>query len=1085
MPEIKNTFIKGKMNKDLDARLIPNGEYVDAKNIHISKSENSDVGVVQNVKGSSLAGARVDDEGGPIPGTVIGYIAESESKNSGNKIYYFFKAEDASKDTIFVYDTANPTMEPNPICKGSFLNFNIEKPITGVNLIDGLLFWTDDFNPPRKINVETAEANPAYYNNEDKISVAKYFPFSAPKVLNGTNTGLQKSTTTQVATTLANSPNVTLSTSNNNIYTGQVVSGTGLPTNLTVKVKSISGVNLVLTENATSAVANTTLSFASQKVLLEEKFVRFAYRFKFKDGEYSLISPFTQTCFIPKTYNSLPGLTNDQIKDAYISTEVDSMTNDISNIFLQIDLPTANVWEDYEIEKIEILFKESDNAAIKALAAEYTLRDHTLPSALQSSPPVYNSNINGLVYTYEYKSTLPYKTLPEDQITRVYDNVPLKAKAQEIAGNRVMYGNFEQNITVNDVDFEAFVDFRTDSSEADQNWKTQYPYQTIKSRRTYQIGLVLADKYGRQSSVILPPDPKKSTVSVPAFTGDARTNWTGNCLKISFISKLPTDWYSWKVVVKQTEQDYYNVYGPAAKDGIPVVGATIPDGTPTTYVDGDQRTWLVLHSDNVNKIPRDSNMNIQEDTTSPSNIRLYPQIVNASIINVPSSSEGLVNVISIGTAKDQNLTGVNNINQSDGIVSGFFYDSAKNPLVAELPNGYGATQVVGTSQALGVWETKPIDSALDIYYETSLTGLVSELNADLDQGSTGPSSISLNNSTFPESYSSGVLVIGNLTASDSSNNALGSVTFTLLSVHDSNNQLVTPMPFGILGNSLRVINGGYYHYQNGESFTAKIRATVSGAPSHDQNLTITTSNVAPSFSSSLQTDINMTHFSVGDPSAPGGSAVSGLNIGFNAKNGSGDSNRDTRDLTFSIVSVHLKTLANGNAVNPPQEIQNQTLFTLYGTELQNASYFAVSEIGKVFAVVVRVTDAAGATTDHTVNITISRLILSNYLESVNFNGLCSPSTTTLYLTKSSASSSGAIQVGDIIYIDLNGTITPYSGHVITATSSPNTGYGYYAKTIGGSTTGEVAGIFERDCNPNSGGGSGSGGGPPNPNDGEF
>ena len=62
---------------------------------------------------------------------------------------------------------------------------------------------------------------------------------------------------------------------------------------------------------------------------------------------------------------------------------------------------------------------------------------------MQSSPPVYNSNIIGLVYTYEYKSTLPFKTLPEDQVTRVYDNVPLKAKAQEIAGNRIMYGNFE------------------------------------------------------------------------------------------------------------------------------------------------------------------------------------------------------------------------------------------------------------------------------------------------------------------------------------------------------------------------------------------------------------------------------------------------------------------------------------------------------------------------------------------------------------------------------------------------------------------------------------------------------------------
>ena len=185
----------------------------------------------------------------------------------------------------------------------------------------------------------------------------------------------------------------------------------------------------------------SNLIFKSEKIKLEEEFVRFAYRFKFKDGEYSLISPFTQTCYIPKTYsydNSLStpgyslGLTDDQIKEAYISTEVESMVNDVSNVFLQINLPSANVWEDFEIDKIEILYKESDNAGIKVVSGEYTLLDHTLPENLQTSPPSYNANINGSVYTYEYKSSLPYKTLPEAQVTRVYDNVPVKAKAQEM-----------------------------------------------------------------------------------------------------------------------------------------------------------------------------------------------------------------------------------------------------------------------------------------------------------------------------------------------------------------------------------------------------------------------------------------------------------------------------------------------------------------------------------------------------------------------------------------------------------------------------------------------------------------------------
>jgi len=52
MAKITNAFIKSKMNKDLDDRLLPQGEYRDAQNIQISQSENSDVGTVQNVLGN-------------------------------------------------------------------------------------------------------------------------------------------------------------------------------------------------------------------------------------------------------------------------------------------------------------------------------------------------------------------------------------------------------------------------------------------------------------------------------------------------------------------------------------------------------------------------------------------------------------------------------------------------------------------------------------------------------------------------------------------------------------------------------------------------------------------------------------------------------------------------------------------------------------------------------------------------------------------------------------------------------------------------------------------------------------------------
>ena len=40
------------MNKDLDSRLIPNGEYRDAQNVSVSKSEGADVGSLENILGN-------------------------------------------------------------------------------------------------------------------------------------------------------------------------------------------------------------------------------------------------------------------------------------------------------------------------------------------------------------------------------------------------------------------------------------------------------------------------------------------------------------------------------------------------------------------------------------------------------------------------------------------------------------------------------------------------------------------------------------------------------------------------------------------------------------------------------------------------------------------------------------------------------------------------------------------------------------------------------------------------------------------------------------------------------------------------
>ena len=54
MANTSNNFLKGKMNKDLDARLLQNGEYRNAINAQVSKSEGANVGSLENVLGNTL-----------------------------------------------------------------------------------------------------------------------------------------------------------------------------------------------------------------------------------------------------------------------------------------------------------------------------------------------------------------------------------------------------------------------------------------------------------------------------------------------------------------------------------------------------------------------------------------------------------------------------------------------------------------------------------------------------------------------------------------------------------------------------------------------------------------------------------------------------------------------------------------------------------------------------------------------------------------------------------------------------------------------------------------------------------------------
>ncbi len=523
MAEIKNSFLRSKMNKDLDDRLIPNGEYRDAQNISVGKSEADDIGALETVLGNTL-----QTDFGLSGFEVIGYKAIDNT----NTIIVFL----TNNTDHYIY-SYTPNTSPVLLVSGAFLNFSTSYPISGVSVIEELLFWTDNFNQPRKINITTATTFPnTYYREENHISVAKYNPYQPIGLLSKlskTTSGLASDVLTLSDTTGITKGMSVVDYTNSTLGPEDYVYVLDVTSATTVQIKiptghTISGVSngdtiyflqTTMTGEDITFDFNGGLDWPGDPDYLESRFVRLSYRFEFDDGEYSLIAPFTQIAFIPKQKGYYLGsggvsATADDENEAYRSTIVEFMENGVQNIELLIPFPDTlnNVQPtqaaSYKIKSIDILYKESDALAIKVVdSIEY--------NELNENGNAWTSTSDTNIYTYNYQSRKPFRTLPTAQTTRVYDKVPVTALAQETAGNRIIYGNFKDRYTSPEfIDYIVGVGPKSLAKDYD-NW-VEYPNHSVKQNRNYQVGFVLIDKFGRQSDVVL---SGVKTVSTTAFDG--------------------------------------------------------------------------------------------------------------------------------------------------------------------------------------------------------------------------------------------------------------------------------------------------------------------------------------------------------------------------------------------------------------------------------------------------------------------------------------------------------------------------------------------------------------------------------------
>ena len=787
MPEIKHTFQAGKMNKDLDERLVPNGEYRHADNVQVRTTDGSDVGTVQNIKStlknSSGSGdefapdvnsatyhdntwmsSAVDDGEDTLPHAIASVVDEKK-----DKIYFFYSSPKIDNhvwdgdteenlvrfytDTIVEQDvrtnvskyiavdnyaiiasvgnffkdvagtggetfgidwltqyvnddnflTAWPhntsfaantcvgstprigmtikiiaedsngdlydilTLDGRPSPKitaiqngqgGSSLiytnqDFNIDyfdddgvllesakyvileheralnfnNIITGINVIDNLLFWTDNTSEPKKINIDRCEAgtnidgNPNTGTKQTQLyidkSIEEYVPstevFQGPvnfpnnndlieehittirkaprvvpqlKMLSNTREGLIGGFTISYEfVNYSNNPDanvgqiriiqndnfVNTSFRKDDIIIFEDSSGQSetLGTSPTiVKVKFIcyenengEEVDGAATDTIRVKLVNITgyvmtnmdvwdVDLELPKPLFELKLARFAYRYKYEDGEYSAFSPWSEIAF-------LPGQFRYSAKKAFNL----GMVNNVRDLKIQNYLPYPRP---LDIKEVDILYKSTDSPSVYVAHTIKRNEDYELAFNYDGMEEDFNTSVMK-TGSFTITSEMIHKLLPENQMLRAWDNVPRYAKAQEIVGNRLLFANYTQGYNMEYPVGLAQAVISEDSATLNT------PQKSIKSLRSYKFGMVFGDKYGRETPVIESGYVTGSGELTTTATGDLTVpkllSSLQNCFELSqrwgnplFPNAAPLDWMSYiKYYVKETTSEYYNL----------------------------------------------------------------------------------------------------------------------------------------------------------------------------------------------------------------------------------------------------------------------------------------------------------------------------------------------------------------------------------------------------------------------------------------------------------------------------------------------------------------------------------------------
>ena len=500
--------------------------------------------------------------------------------------------------------------------KGDVFNsFNVI-PSASISVLDNLLLWSDGKHEPKKINIDRCKAGTSGGTTHTKLRVA--FPgtdslnYSLSNIeyvdLNGSSDDLQKDHITVIKKAPTTPPSIEIKNVDRgldqdfpiffNFVQDETVPVSGDikyitfpniidfrvddvfvfeasnvvdPITIRVKILEVNGntgtgellfVDSDLT--AQSSPSNWVVNLETKQPFFETKFGRFAYRYQYEDNEYSSFSPFSELAFLPGNFLYTPTKGFNE-----------GMANTARKIVVRDWLPT-NYTRPFDVKTIDILWKTTDDQNV------YIVKSIKRGIDTEWRDMSQNSDLNN-TGEFTIDSEMIHRVVESNQTLRAWDNVPRYARAQTITSNRVVYGNYTQGYDLN-----ANIGLlQTIVSKKGLFPKAQ---KSIKSLRNYQFGIVIGDKYGRETPVIsngyktpegqVMPGTSKVLKSLSSFSNKFK-------IKQSWVDSNPSQmqWMEYvKYYVKETSNEYYNLV------------------LDRVYDAGDGNAWLAFNSADRNKV---------------------------------------------------------------------------------------------------------------------------------------------------------------------------------------------------------------------------------------------------------------------------------------------------------------------------------------------------------------------------------------------------------------------------------------------------------------------------------------------------